>query len=1348
MRNFNLFAIFSLCMLCSSIVTAQTKQKPPVIRCGTMESLEAYYQVNPRAKIQAQQNASQSGGTLRTSDDSYRLNAIVTIPVVTHIVLPNAAIVTDADVDYFINRLNIDYAGLNPDSGNAGAFMALRGHSQLRFCRAKRTPGGLISNGIERRNSSTQANSSQTNDVIKSTAAGGLDAWDANSYLNIWVGIGQAGLLGYATFPGTAANSQQGVFVAFDTYANNSCYTDPTFNLGRTGSHEVGHWLGLYHIWGDDGTACTGDDFRQLPAGTCLLPTGLFNPAGQGNTATDVGDTPNQAGSTPFNCPTGVQTDACATTAPGKMYQNYMDYTADACYSMFTNQQVARMEWVVDNCRAGLKTSLGCTPPAGFPVVDAGINTIVSPGGSEFNQATCTSTSYPVPNCPGTFTPRLSVTNFGTTTITSITVDLMVGNATFTQQFTVNIISNASATLVFPAQSLTLGTTAISFTITAVNGSPDTYTANNTASTSATVTTATALPFSQDFSSTTFPPSNMTISNPNGNFTWVRNPIGNGTPGSAFIDNYNNDNPNQTDDIRTVPLDPPANPTPQDSIVISFDVAHKNFTGSNDILSVLVSTNCGATFTTVYSKSGPTLATAGASGAAYTTPVATDWRRERITLGGAFLTSGPIIVAFRNTNQFGNNIFIDNINISKLVDRDLSVSAINNPGSNICNSTLVPQITVTNTGSQAVSSFRVGYQINNGTVVNQTFNQALAPNASVNVTLTAATGIALGSTNNISVFTADPVSASGTGDQQVANDTLSKAFTFILLPLPLTEGFVSTTFPPPTMTVFNPTGTNTWVRNPAGNGTPGSAFINNFNFGGTEIDDIRTQPLAAPINPSVRDSVIINFDLAHRPYSLTSTTFQDTLKVLVSTDCGVTFTQVYSRWNTSTPSLATGPALTTSYLVPAAGDWRRERLSIGGPFITGNSIIVAFRNVARLGNNIFLDNINIERTISRDIQLVSINQPNTVTCTAITPSVTVKNTGIDTITGFKVAFIVDNGTPAITTFTGITLARDVSQTFNLTGATLPTGTHTIRVYTFDPVTALGTGDQRPTNDTLTKVVQVVPIVAAPLSQGFELPAFPPAGWALYNADGATTWQRTTAAARNGVASLYIKNFKDSSYNNVDELYSPQVSYSGVDSISVAFDVAALTYNYPGSTAIPLDTLEVFATNDCGTTLTSIYKKWGNELQTVNDPNYPQTTEFIPNTRNQWRRETINLSSYVGRSPLQLVFRNTTNSENNIFLDNIDLTTKTLPAKLKEQGYLIYPSPFTSMFTIQHYLSPTELRGVAVYNSVGQRVYAQTYGASGASAFMQVDMSRMANGLYTVVLRYTNRTISQKIIKSP
>jgi hypothetical protein len=181
--------------------------------------------------------------------------------------------------------------------------------------------------------------------MLKHTAQGGIDAWDPTRFFNVWVGEVGNCLLGVAQFPGTGSPSEDGVVLAFEGFGNNPAYVDPSFNLGRTLPHEAGHCFGLYHIWGDE-SGCTNSDFRQL-TGSCLLPASLAG----GATDQSVGDTPNQAGAT-GGCPSGVQTDACSGVAPGFNYQNYMDYTNDACYSMFTKKQVDRMQYVLDNCLA------------------------------------------------------------------------------------------------------------------------------------------------------------------------------------------------------------------------------------------------------------------------------------------------------------------------------------------------------------------------------------------------------------------------------------------------------------------------------------------------------------------------------------------------------------------------------------------------------------------------------------------------------------------------------------------------------------------------------------------------------------------------------------------------------------------------------------------------------------------------------------------------------------------------------------------------------------------------------------------------------------------------------------
>ncbi len=128
----------------------------------------------------------------------------------------------------------------------------------------------------------------------------------------------QSGLLGYAQFPGGAA-STDGVVITHTGFGTNGTATAP-FALGRSATHEIGHWLNLFHIWGDDGGGCTGSDF--------------------------VADTPNQADHN-FGCPT-FPSVTCSNGPNGDMFMNYMDYTDDACMFMFTAGQVTRMDATLD----------------------------------------------------------------------------------------------------------------------------------------------------------------------------------------------------------------------------------------------------------------------------------------------------------------------------------------------------------------------------------------------------------------------------------------------------------------------------------------------------------------------------------------------------------------------------------------------------------------------------------------------------------------------------------------------------------------------------------------------------------------------------------------------------------------------------------------------------------------------------------------------------------------------------------------------------------------------------------------------------------------------------------------
>ena len=261
----------------------------------------------------------------------------VTIPVVVHVLYSTASEnISDAQIASQIAVLNEDFHKLNPDyTKTPSAFAGLVADAGIQFVLAKRTPAGVATTGIERKSSTITTWG--TADKIKKASTGGLDAWNASQYLNLWVGTIGGGILGYAQFPGGAA-ATDGVVISPVYFGRTGTVTAP-YNLGRTGSHEVGHWLNLNHIWGDDGTACTGTD--------------------------NVSDTPNQADES-YGKPTFPQV-SCSNGPNGDMFMNYMDYTDDAAMFMFSTGQSTRMNalFATGGARASLLTSQGGVVPGG-----------------------------------------------------------------------------------------------------------------------------------------------------------------------------------------------------------------------------------------------------------------------------------------------------------------------------------------------------------------------------------------------------------------------------------------------------------------------------------------------------------------------------------------------------------------------------------------------------------------------------------------------------------------------------------------------------------------------------------------------------------------------------------------------------------------------------------------------------------------------------------------------------------------------------------------------------------------------------------------------------------------------
>jgi GEVED domain/Pregnancy-associated plasma protein-A/Secretion system C-terminal sorting domain len=324
--------IYSLALAClglggSLAAEAQTRQ------CSTMDNLAAQLAADPAMaqRLAAIENQTNS---FIANPVAQRTSAVVTIPVVVHVLYNTAAQnVSDAQIQSQIAVLNEDFNKLNADvSKTPSAFAGLVANVGIQFVLAKQTPTGAATTGIERK--STTRTSWSTDDAMKRASTGGLDAWNSAKYLNLWVCNLSGGVLGYAQFPGGAA-ATDGVVILSSGFGRGGSAVAP-FNLGRTATHEVGHWLNLRHIWGD---ASCGNDL--------------------------VSDTPTQQTSN-GGCPSFPKV-TCSNGPNGDMFMNYMDYTNDACMYMFSNGQSSRMNalFATGGARAGLTTSVGGTAPGG-----------------------------------------------------------------------------------------------------------------------------------------------------------------------------------------------------------------------------------------------------------------------------------------------------------------------------------------------------------------------------------------------------------------------------------------------------------------------------------------------------------------------------------------------------------------------------------------------------------------------------------------------------------------------------------------------------------------------------------------------------------------------------------------------------------------------------------------------------------------------------------------------------------------------------------------------------------------------------------------------------------------------
>ena len=326
-------------------------------RCVTQEAIQYQENITPGFIDQVQQVFENSKAY--SSNNLEKAGAIYNIPVVVHVVY-NTPEQNLADSVIFnqIQTLTEDYNRLNADTVNMRSdFDIVKGSPQINFILAQVDPTGASTNGITRTSTSTSSFGSfafLTGDFtdlekVKSTMDGGEDPWDQSRYLNIWVcnmsinifGTETTALLGYATPPsglpnwppGSTPNLSDGVVIQFQAFgSNNPNILDAGGGAidvrGRTASHEVGHYLGLRHIWGDGD--CTAED--------------------------GIDDTPNADAQSNQDC--DITKNTCTDNIQGvdlpDMIENFMDYSEETCQNSFTQGQVDLMHGVLENQRFDL----------------------------------------------------------------------------------------------------------------------------------------------------------------------------------------------------------------------------------------------------------------------------------------------------------------------------------------------------------------------------------------------------------------------------------------------------------------------------------------------------------------------------------------------------------------------------------------------------------------------------------------------------------------------------------------------------------------------------------------------------------------------------------------------------------------------------------------------------------------------------------------------------------------------------------------------------------------------------------------------------------------------------------
>lgn len=433
---------FLFCLFClPTLLFSQDKASTVVERCAADK-----YNAQLRTQYPNMMGSSAFESMIKQHIENANLNktsmAVVTIPLVVHVLhngepIGVGANISDAQVLSQITVMNQDFRRMaNTPGYNTNPVGA---DVEVEFELAKRTPDGCPTTGINRVNicqdgvaSMNEMNSFKTQTI-----------WDSSSYMNMWSSKytgGLNGILGFAQFPGgnpmtDGVSANYTTFGSSDYDTNNDFSLNPPYDKGRTMTHEVGHYLGLYHTF-QGGCSGVGDEVNDTPA--------VANPN--------------------YGCPTGI--DSCNNGTPD-MVENYMDYTDDLCMNTYTVGQKARVTGVLAGPRSGLTAATN--------------NALVDPT-PVANDASVTINSVNVDFCSGGIIPEVTVYNYGTSTLTSTVITYDVdGTGTQTFNWTGSLNEGQSAVVTLPAITAAAGDHTFNAVVSSPNSTTDARACNDAA---------------------------------------------------------------------------------------------------------------------------------------------------------------------------------------------------------------------------------------------------------------------------------------------------------------------------------------------------------------------------------------------------------------------------------------------------------------------------------------------------------------------------------------------------------------------------------------------------------------------------------------------------------------------------------------------------------------------------------------------------------------------------------------------------------------------------------------------------------------------------------------------------